>query len=105
MAGPEYREHRDEENHYRCAALMHPQRHRILCLLADDEEFGVDEIAAELNRPPGTIVYHLRLLTRRGALKVVPKCRPARPLYRWSPQARWVREMLDEIDEQGLEGS
>ncbi len=95
---------RDQENHYRCAALLHPLRHRILRLMLAGTEAGVAEIAAELEEPPGRIAYHLRVLARRDALQVVPKCRPAPPLYRWSPDAGWARKMLGEIDEQGSEG-
>jgi DNA-binding transcriptional ArsR family regulator len=95
---------RDKENHYRCAVLLHPLRHRILRLVFGGEEVGVGEIAAALDRAPGEIAYHLRVLVRRRALKVVPKCRPVSPHYRWSPDAEWARKMLDEIDEHSSEG-
>jgi DNA-binding transcriptional ArsR family regulator len=95
---------RDKENHYRCAALLHPLRHRILVLMAGGKEIGRGEIAAELDASPGRVAYHVRVLVKRRALKVVPKCRPAPPHYRWSPDAGWARKMLGEIDELGSEG-
>ena len=94
---------RDRENHYRCATLLHPLRNRILRLMLAGREAGAGEIAAELDEAPGRIAYHLRVLLRRDALKVIPKCRPAPPRYRWSPEAAWARKMLGEIDEQTSE--
>jgi DNA-binding transcriptional ArsR family regulator len=95
---------RDRENHYRCAAFLHPLRHQILCLTFGSEGVGVGEIATELDEAPGRVAYHLRVLTRRNALKVVPKRRPAPPLYRWSPDAEWARKMLGELDDLGSAG-
>jgi DNA-binding transcriptional ArsR family regulator len=104
MAGPKDRgQHRDKENHYRCAALLHPLRHRILRLMLGGTEAGAGGIATELNEAPGRIAYHLRILVRRNAVKVVPRRRPAPPHYRWAPDAGWARKMLDEIDEQDSE--
>lgn len=96
-------ERRDKENHYRHAALFHQLRQRILRLMFDGREAGVGEIAAELDEPRGRIAYHLRVLVRRDALKGVARCRPAPPLYRWSPQAQWARKMLGGDDEQAPE--
>lgn len=96
---------RDKENHYRCAALLHPLRHRILVLMADGREIDRGEIAAELEEAPARIAYHVRVLLRRKALKVVPKCRPTPARYRWSPDAAWARKMLGEIDELDSDGS
>ncbi|HKB52297.1 MAG TPA: helix-turn-helix domain-containing protein [Solirubrobacterales bacterium] len=104
MGSEEGGKRRDKESHYRCATLLHPLRERILRLTRSDEEVGLSDIAAELDEAPGRVAYHLRVLIRRNALKVVPKCRPAPPLYRWSPAAEWARKMLDEIDELGSEG-
>jgi DNA-binding transcriptional ArsR family regulator len=87
-------ERRDKQCHYRRAALQHPLRRRILCLLLDGTEASADEIAAEVAEPPARVSYHLRILLRREALKATARGRPAPALYRWSPQARWVREML-----------
>jgi DNA-binding transcriptional ArsR family regulator len=86
----------DREDRYRRAAIEHPLREEILRLLLDGRQAGAAEIAADLGEALGRILYHLRVLVRRGALKVVPKCRPAPPLYRWSPEARWARKMLGE---------
>lgn len=90
------RERRNKQNHYRRAALMHRLRRRILRLMVDGTEAGAGEIAAELDETLGRIGYHLRVLVRRDALRVVPRRRPAPPLYRRSPQAQWVRKMLGE---------
>jgi DNA-binding transcriptional ArsR family regulator len=86
---------RDKENHYRHAAILHATRQAILHLLSDGRELGASEVAAELDEPLGRISYHLRVLIRRGALKAVARG-PAPALYSWSPQAHWVRKMLDE---------
>ena len=87
---------RDRKSHYRHAALRHPLRRLILLLMLDGMEAGRDEIAAELDRPPGRVAYHLRVLVRRDALKATARGRPAPALYRFSPQAQWARKMLDE---------
>jgi Helix-turn-helix domain len=74
--------------------MAHPLRQRIAWFLSPDEQVGVARLAAELHEPPARIAYHLRLLVRRGVLRVVPKRRPAPPLYRWSANAEWARELL-----------
>jgi DNA-binding transcriptional ArsR family regulator len=94
---------RDRENHYHCAAILHPLRHRILRLMFNGPEAGVSEIADALDQPLGRVAYHVFVLVRHNALKTVPRRRPAAPLYRWSPDAEWARKMLGEIDEQGWE--
>jgi DNA-binding transcriptional ArsR family regulator len=75
--------------------MLHPLRQRIARQIASGEELGVAELAAELGEARGRISYHLRILVRRGVLKVVPKRRPTPPLYRWHSDAQWAREMLD----------
>jgi DNA-binding transcriptional ArsR family regulator len=106
MAKPgDGRRRRSRIEHLRLAALSHPQRQAILRLLLDDREADSGEIAAELEDDRGRIAYHLRVLVRCDALRVVARRRPAPPLYRWSPDANWARKMLGEIDEQGSEGA
>jgi DNA-binding transcriptional ArsR family regulator len=101
MAGKEDERKRSErENRYRRAAMLHPLRQRIARLLADGEELGSAEIAAELDEPPARIAHHLRVLVRRGVLRVVSQRPPAPPRYRWSREARWARAMLVEEDEE-----
>jgi hypothetical protein len=39
-----------------------------------------------------------RVLTRHGALCVVPRRGPAPPIYRHPAEREWVRKLLDEID-------
>jgi DNA-binding transcriptional ArsR family regulator len=95
--------HHGEESNFRRAALLHPLRGRILRRVCGGGEIGARELSAELDVAPGRIAYHLRLLARRRALKIVPRRRPAAPLYRLSPDADWVREMLDEVDAGGSE--
>lgn len=87
---------RDKRNRYRRAAMLHPQRQRIARPLAGGAELSTSEIAGELGEALGRVSYHVRVLVKRGVLKAVPKRRPAPPLYRWSPQAQWAREMLVE---------
>ena len=89
----------DTESHYRCAAMSHPTRQRIAHLLGSGAEAGADDIATALQEAPGRVAYHLRVLRRRDALKVVPRCRPGPVLYRFSAEAEWAREMLTEEDE------
>jgi DNA-binding transcriptional ArsR family regulator len=91
-------ERRDKKSHYRCAALLHPLRRRILRLMRDDTGAGAGEIAAELGEDLGRISYHLRVLVKREVLKVIARRRPAPARYRWSPEARWAREVLGEDD-------
>jgi DNA-binding transcriptional ArsR family regulator len=83
----------------RCAAVLHPLRRGILRLLRDGRELGVEEIAAELDQPPARVAAHVRVLVRRGALKIESRTKPNRPRYRWSSDADWARKLLDEIDE------
>jgi hypothetical protein len=101
MAGFEDgRERRDREHRYRRAALAHPVRQGILWLMVDGLEAGAAEIAALLAEEPGRIAYHLRVLTRRRALKGAAKDLPAPPHYRLAPQALWARRMLAELRKQ-----
>jgi DNA-binding transcriptional ArsR family regulator len=96
-------ERRDKEQHYRRAALAHPVRQGILCLMLDGMEAGTAEIAAALAEEPGRIAYHLRVLTRRTALKGIAKDPPAPPYFRLAPQALWARRMLAELRKQDRE--
>lgn len=98
MAGSSDREHA-RENRYRRAAMFHPLRQRIGRLLSGGVEVAAAELSVELGQPLGTISHHLRVLTRRRVLTVVPRRRPTPPLYRWSDDARWAEEMLVEEDE------
>lgn len=104
MAGSEGDEKRhDKKNHYRRAALLHPLRWRILRLLLAGREASAGEIAGELDETLSKVSHHLRVLVKRGALKAVAKG-PTKPAkFRSSPQARWVRKMLDEGGEIGGE--
>jgi len=104
MAGSkDGRESRDKEQHYRRAALVHPVRQEILRLMLDGVEAGAAEIGAELGEAPGAIAYHLRVLTRRRALKGIAKDAPAAPYFRLAQNALWAREMLAELRKQDRE--
>src|SRR3954447_12250226 len=92
---------RDKTNQYRHAALRHPLRRQILRLMFDGREADAGQIASELDEAPEKILYHLRVLLRREALKAASRGRSAPALYRWSPQARWTRKMLSEGGEFG----
>jgi Helix-turn-helix domain len=98
MAGSSDRE-RERESHYRRAAMFHPLRQRIARSLSGGVEAAAGELSAKLEQPRGRIAHHLRILVRRRVLKVVPRRRPAPPLYRWSDDAQWAREMLVEEDQ------
>lgn len=91
------------EHRYRRAALAHPVRQGILCLMLDGMEAGAAEIAAVLAEEPGRIAYHLRVLRRRGALKGVAKDPPAPPFFRLAPGALWARKMLAELNKRDRE--
>lgn len=93
-------ERREKEHHYRRAALAHPVRQGILCLMLDGMEAGAAEIAVVLAEEPGRIAYHLRVLTRRRAVRGIAKDPPAPPYYRLAPQALWARRMLAELRKQ-----
>jgi DNA-binding transcriptional ArsR family regulator len=101
MAGPprDDGESRDEESHYRRAALQHPLRLRIARCLAGGGEASGDELAVELGAAPARVAYHLRLLRRQRVLQVVPRRNPTPPRYRWGPDAEWALEMLAGKDE------
>jgi hypothetical protein len=103
MAGSSGGKRCDRDDHYRCAAVMHPLRSQMLRLVPGDGEVGAERLAAEVGRRTSRIVYHLRVLTRHGALRVVPRRNPAAPLYRHPPERDWVRKLLDEIDPPGAE--
>jgi DNA-binding transcriptional ArsR family regulator len=104
MAGSkDGRERRDKEHHYRRAALGHPVRRAILRLMLQGMEAGTAEIAAALAEAPGRIAHHLRVLTRRRALRAEARDRPAPPDFRLAPQALWARKMLAEFDQEDTE--
>jgi DNA-binding transcriptional ArsR family regulator len=92
------------EDRRRCATVLHPLRRGILRLLRDGRELDVDEIAAELDQSPARVAAHVRVLVRRGVLKIEPRTKPNRPRYRWSPDADWARKLLDEIDDGDADG-
>lgn len=99
MAGPEDDGKRHGgESRYRCAALLHPVRLQMLRLVRDDRELGAGELAEELEQPPARIGYHLRILVRRHAFRVVSRRRPNPPRYRQAQEAEWVRKFLAEVD-------
>jgi len=93
----------DREDHYRCAAVMHPMRSLLLRIVPDDGAVGAEQLASEVGGRAGRIAYHLRVLTRRGALRVVPRRRPRPPLYRHPADREWVRKLLDETDPPGTD--
>jgi DNA-binding transcriptional ArsR family regulator len=95
-------ERRDKEDHYRRAALAHPLRRRILRLLLDGVEGGVEEIAAQLGEPPARVASHLRTLIKRDAVKARARGRLG-ARYRLAPEVEWARKMLDEYDSQDEE--
>jgi hypothetical protein len=103
MAGSSGGKRCDRDDHYRCAAVMHPLRSQLLRLMPEDGEAGAEQLAGEVGRRTSRIVYHLRVLTRHSALRVVPRRRPAPPLYRHPPDREWVRKLLEEIDPPGAE--
>jgi DNA-binding transcriptional ArsR family regulator len=97
------RKRRDKEHRYRRAALGHPVRRGILCLMLDGMEADAVEISAALAEAPGRIAYHLRVLRRRRSLQGIAKDPPAPPYYRLARHAGWVRKMLAEAGNENRE--
>lgn len=79
--------------------MSHPLRRRIARSLTTGVEAGAAELSRELEQPLAGIAHHLRVLTRRRVLKVVSRRRPNPPLYRWSEDAGWARDMLVREDD------
>lgn len=98
MAGSGDRRERDRESHYRCAVMLHPLRQRIAGAFSRGKVSSVAELATELEVASSRVAHHVRVLTRHGVLRVVPRQRPTPPLFRWS-DAQWAEEMLGEGDE------
>jgi len=90
-------ESRDKQGHRRRAALCQPLRMRVARRLEAGGEASAEELAAELGAPRGRVAYHLRVLVRCEALRVVPRCNPAPPRFRWNPDAGWARDLLAEL--------
>jgi DNA-binding transcriptional ArsR family regulator len=85
----------DRREHYRRAAVLHPVRIELLRLVPDDGDVEAARLAVELGGQRGRVAHHLRVLTRHGALRIVPRRRPAPPLYRHPANREWVRKLLD----------
>jgi hypothetical protein len=92
-------DNRGKQNHCRQAVIWHRLHWRVAHRMLDGEEAGADELATELDEPRGWVAYHLRVLVKCRVLKVVPKCNPAPPRYRWGREAQWARDMLTDDDE------
>ncbi len=74
-------------------------------MVLNGRETSAADIAVELEEAPSRITYHLRVLTKRRALKGRSKGPPTPPSYRLAPQALWVRKMLIELGKQDEEGN
>lgn len=95
-------ESRDKQEHRRRAALGQPLRVRVARRLEAGGEASAEELAAELRAPRGRVAYHLRVLVRSGPLRVVPRCNPASPRFRWNPDADWAHDLLAEGGGEGV---
>lgn len=93
-------ERRGGQDRHRLAAMWHPLRQRLARRLLDGEERSAEELAAGLRLAPGRVVYHLRVLARRGVLDVVDDRDSAPTRYRWAADAAWAREMIFAEDEE-----
>lgn len=69
-------------------------------LMLDGREADANEIAGELSEPPEKVLYHLRVLLKRKALRAKARGGSAPVLYRWT-RAQWTRELLSEGGEFG----
>jgi DNA-binding transcriptional ArsR family regulator len=85
----------DRRTHYRRAAVLHPVRIALLRLMPDDGDVEAAWLAARLGAQRARVAHHLRVLTRHGALRIVPRRRPAPPHYRHPADREWVRKLLD----------
>lgn len=80
------------------AALDHPVRRQILRAMAGRRAVSPRELSEELGRPLDNVSYHVRVLARCGAAKLVRTKRvggSTMHLYRPSVRARWARMVLE----------
>lgn len=92
------------DDHDLLVALRHPLRRRILREMADGKVISPRELATELQQPLSNVSYHVRVLTKRGAVTLV-KTKPARGsvqhFYRSAVEAPWARQVLEQGESNG----
>jgi len=89
--------------HALLAALTHPLRRRILRAMPEEEDAAISprQIAAELDESLTHVSYHVRVLARTRAAKLVRTTRvrgSTQHFYRRTLTATWAMEVLTEPD-------
>lgn len=80
------------------AALGNPLRRRILRRMRDEEMISPRQLANDFGLPVSYVSYHVRVLARCGAVKLVKK-EPVRGavkhFYRSTLEPPWARQIID----------
>lgn len=100
---PRGKKKRDDKNHSLLAAVRHPLRRKILRLMPDGRKASPSDLAKVLDEPLSSIAYHVRVLVECKALKSASKRQTGgttQHFYRRSAMPDWVREILEEDEEQ-----
>lgn len=91
------RVNRSNENEL-LAALENPLRRQILRRMRDGQEISPLELSKELGHPISNVAYHVRVLARCGAVKLVrvKHVRGAtKHFYRSTLEPPWARQIID----------
>ncbi len=87
----------DSETSQLLVALGHPRRRQILQAMAGEELFSPLDLSRTLRRPLSNLSYHVRVLSKCGAIELVDM-RPVRGsmqhFYRVAVEAEWARAVL-----------
>lgn len=74
--------------------------------MADGKVISPRELSSELQQPLSNVSYHVRVLTKRGAVALV-KTKPARGsvqhFYRSTVETPWARQVLEQGEKMGAE--
>jgi DNA-binding transcriptional ArsR family regulator len=79
------------------AALRHPLRREILCLMENEEAISPRELSVLLEQPLSNVSYHVRVLADCEAIALVntvPVRGSMQHFYRASIDAPWARQIL-----------
>jgi DNA-binding transcriptional ArsR family regulator len=94
----------DQSNHDLLAALSHPLRRGILRLMPEDEDSSISprELAGELGESLTHVSYHVRVLAKCGAARLIRTERvrgSTRHFYRRKVEASWAKDVLAEPEQ------
>lgn len=80
------------------AALDHPQRREVLRAMDGAGAASPRELSEQLGKPLDNLSYHIRVLARCGAVKLVRTVRTrgsTQHFYRFAVKPRWARTVLE----------